>query len=135
LQLSEFPASAGHLEDHDPGRRRRGEASLFLVLFPFPDNILKLTAGSLERVPYCHVDILMGPVCRGFAAHRNVGSIGNHEMNLDVKNTSLVVAVLWPGNNDACADDSPGKLLELLDFLSDASFDGVRMLNAIECDL
>ena len=115
------------------GDARRSFA--FLVLFPFPDNILKLTAGSLERVPYCHVDILMGPVCRGLAADRNVWSIGNHEMNLDVKNTSLVVAVLWPGNDDACADDSPGKLLELLNFLSDASFDGVGMLNAIECDL
>lgn len=105
------------------------------MLFPFPGDILKLTAGSLERIPYCHVDILMSPVCRGLAADRNVRSLGNREMNLDVKNISLVVAVLWPGDNDACADDSPGKLLELLDFLSNASFDGVGMLNAIECDL
>ena len=105
------------------------------MLFPFPGDILKLTAGSLERIPYCHVDILMGPVCRGLAADRNVRSIGNREMYLDVKNISLVVAVLRPGDNDACADDSPGKLLELLDFLSDAGFDGVGMLNAIECDL
>ena len=111
------------------------EKLAFLVLFPFPDNILKLTAGSFERIAYCHVDILMGPVRRGLAADRNVRSIGNHEMNLDVKNISLVVAVLWPGNNDACAHDSPGKLLELLDFLSDAGFDGVGMLNAIECNL
>lgn len=135
MQLLEFPASAGHYEDHDPGRRKTRRSSAFLVLFPFPDNILKLTAGSLERVPYCHVDILMGPACRGLAADRNVRSIGNHKMNLDVKNISLVVAVLWPGDNDACADDSPGKLLELLNFLSNAGFDGVGMLNAIECDL
>jgi hypothetical protein len=105
------------------------------VLFPFPGDILELTAGSLERVPYCHIDILMGPVRRGLAADRNVRSIGNREMNLDLKNISLVVAALWPGDNDACADDSPRKLLELLDFLSDASLDGVGMLNAIECDL
>jgi hypothetical protein len=105
------------------------------VLFPFPGDILKLTAGSLECIPYCHVDILMGPVCRGLAADRNVRSLGNRKMNLDVKNISLVVAALRPRDNDACADDSPGKLLELLDFLSDAGFDGVGMLNAIECDL
>jgi hypothetical protein len=105
------------------------------VLFAFPGDILKLTAGSLERVPYCHIDILMGPVRRGLAADRNVRSIGKREMNLDLKNISLVVAALWPGDNDACADDSPGKLLELLDFLSNASLDGVGMLNAIECDL
>ena len=105
------------------------------MLFPFPGDILKLTARSLERVAYCHVDILMGPVYRGLAADRNVRSIGNREMYLNLKNIALVVAALRPGDNDACADDSPGKLLELLDFLSDAGFDGVRMLNAIECDL
>ena len=56
-------------------------------------------------------------------------------MNPDVKNVSLVVAVLRPGNDDARADDAVGKLLELFNFFSDACFDGVGMLNAIECDL
>ncbi len=55
------------------------------MLFPFPDNILKLTAGSLERVPYCHIDILVGPVRRGLTAHRDFGRIRNHETNPDVK--------------------------------------------------
>jgi hypothetical protein len=76
------------------------------VLFLFADDILKLTAGCLERIAYCQINVLMGSVCRGLAAYRNVGSIGNREMNPDVKNISLVVAVLWPGDNDPCADDS-----------------------------
>jgi hypothetical protein len=105
------------------------------VFFPFPDNILKLPAGGLEGVAYGHVDILMGVVRCRFAAHGNIGSIGNHKMNPDVKDVSLVVAVLRPGNDDARSDDAVGKLLELLNFLSDASFDGVGMLYAIECYL
>ena len=105
------------------------------MLFPFPDNILKLTAGSFERVAYCHIDILVGPARRGLTAHRDFGRIGNHETNPDVKDVSLVVAVLRPGNNDARADDAAGKSLQLVNFLSDASFDGVGMLDAIERDL
>ena len=77
----------------------------------------------------------MGSARARVAAHHNIRSFGHHEMDRDVKHVSLVVAVLRPGNNDACADDAVGKLLQLLNFLSDASFDGVRMLNAIERDL
>ena len=106
-----------------------------LVLFLFLDGILKLTAGSLERIANRHIDVLMGAVCCGLAAHRNIGSIGNHEMNPDVKNISLVVAVLRPCNNDAHAEDAARKLLKLFNFFFDACFDGVGMLNAIECDL
>ncbi len=102
------------------------------VLFPFPDNILKLPACSLERVTYGHVDILMGPIRSGLAAHHNVASIGNHEMNPDVKDISLVMAMLRPRNDNARADDAVGKLLQLLNFFSDTCLDGVGMLNAIE---
>ena len=105
------------------------------MLFLFPDDILKLPACGLERIANRHIDVLMGPVCRGLAAHYNIGRIGNNEMNPDVKDVSLVVAVLGPGNDDARAEDAVGKLLELFNFFFDACFDGVGMLNAIECDL
>ncbi len=106
-----------------------------LVFFLFPDDILKLPASGLERIANCHIDVLMGAVCRGLAAHHNIGRVGNNEMNPDVKDVSLVVAVLGPGNDDARAEDAAGKLLELFHFLFNACFDGVGMLNAIECDL
>ena len=105
------------------------------MLLPFPEGVLKLAAGGLECVSDRHVDVLMGSVDRGLAAHRNVGSIGNHKMNLDVKDVSLVMAVLRAGDNDARTDDAAGELLQLFNFLFDASFDRVGMLDAIECDL
>jgi hypothetical protein len=77
----------------------------------------------------------MGPVRGGLAAHHNIGRIGNNEMNPDVKDVSLVVAVLRPRNDDASAEDAVRKLLEFFDFFFDACFDGVGVLNAIECDL
>jgi hypothetical protein len=114
------------------GARRLSRSSVF---FQFPDHILKLPASGLERIADCHIDVLMGIVCRGLSAHHNIRRIGHHEMNPDVKDVSLVVAVLRPGNNDARAEDAVGKLLKLFNFFSDACFDGVGMLNVVECDL
>ncbi len=45
------------------------------------------------------------------------------------------MAVLRPRNDHARTDDVVAKLLQLINFFSDASFNGVGMLNAIECDL
>ena len=62
------------------------------ALFFFPRLILKLAASRFERIADRDVAILVRAIRARLAAHRDVGRIGNHEMNSDVKDVALVMA-------------------------------------------
>jgi hypothetical protein len=102
---------------------------------PFADDILKLPPRCLEGITDRYINVLVSACRSGFPAYDNVGSIGNHEMNPDVKDVTLVMAVLRAANHHPAADDPAKELLKLGSFLPDTRLDNIGMLNAFEGDL
>lgn len=102
---------------------------------PFADNILKLPPRGLEGVTDGDVNVLMSPGGSGFSAYDDVRSIGNYEMNPDVKDVAFVMTVLGPANHHPAANDPAKELFKLGSFLPDACLDNIGMLNAFEGDL
>jgi len=103
---------------------RRGLVFLHMPAAP-ADDILKLAACSFESIADRHVNVLVRAGRGRFAADHDIGGIGNHKMDPDVIDVTLVMAVLRPGHDNARADDPAEKLLKLLRFFSDARLNGV----------
>jgi hypothetical protein len=102
---------------------------------PFVDDILKLPPRRLEGITDSYVSVLMSSGASGFPAYDDVGSIGNHEMNPDAKDVTLVMAVLGAANHHPAAYYPTKKLLKLGSFLPDTRLYNIGMLNAFERDL
>jgi hypothetical protein len=61
---------------------------------PFADDILKLPPRGLEGIADCYVNVFMSPGHSRLAAYNDVRSIGNNQVNPDVKDIALVMTVL-----------------------------------------
>jgi hypothetical protein len=108
---------------------------LFHLTTPFADDILKLPPRCLERIADRYINVFMSSGHGGLTAHDNIRGIGNNEMNPDVKDIALVMAVLRAGNHDPGADNPAEEFLKLAGFLSNARLDNIGMVNAFESDL